>query len=85
MWTNEGEDLYLTADRSQVVPADDPNAAFLLVAKGGQIPMEEAERYGLTGDQGDQDAAEAPEEDEKAKAATPNKAKATAPENKGKA
>lgn len=86
MWTNDGDDLYVTDDRSEVVSADDPRAAFLLVAKGGQITIEEAQRYGLTGEQSSQaqpEAPEAPEADEKAKAATVNKAKAN-PTNKSK-
>jgi hypothetical protein len=77
MWTNDGDDLFLTADRSAVVDANDPRAAFLLVARGGQIPIDEAEKYGLTGDQG----STAPATDE----ATDAKAKPTAPDNKAKA
>lgn len=77
MWTNEGASIWLTADKSLIVPEGDPRAAFLLVAAGGQIPIEEAERYGLAGD------LTAPPEDEKAKAAQPNKAR-PAPDNKSK-
>lgn len=40
--------LYLTADKAKVVEEGDPEAAFLLVGEGGQIPQEEAEKYGLT-------------------------------------
>jgi hypothetical protein len=73
MWTNDGDDLFLTADRSAVVDASDPRAAFLLVARGGQIPIDEAEKYGLTGDATDAKAKAAPEN--KLKAAPANKAK----------
>jgi hypothetical protein len=41
--------LYVTADRSRVVEEDDPQAAMLLVAEGGEIQDEEAARLGLTG------------------------------------
>lgn len=41
--------VYVTADRSRVVPETNPDAAYLLVAEGGTLPMDEAERYGLTG------------------------------------
>lgn len=71
MWTNDGDDLYLNGDRTKVVAQDDPEAAFLLVASGGQLPLDEAEKYGLTG------------EKTKAKPAPDNKAK-SAPENKSK-
>jgi hypothetical protein len=72
MWTNEGPNLYLTADRLTVVEEGDTRAAFLLVAHGSQIPDEDAEKYGLTGDA-------------KAKAEPPpNKLKAESPPNKGK-
>jgi hypothetical protein len=71
MWTNDGPNLYLTEDRATVVQADDPRARYLLVASGSQIPLEEAEKYGLT--------------KAKAKDAPDNKAKADAPANKGKA
>lgn len=49
--------LYTTADRSRVVDEDDPEAAVLLVAEGGEISDEEAARLGLTGKR----AAKAPE------------------------
>lgn len=38
--------LYLDAE-GKVVEADDPSRAQLLVSKGGEIPMEDARRYGL--------------------------------------
>src|ERR1051325_346078 len=41
------ERLYLTADRSRVVKDGDPDAAFLLVCAGGQLPIAEARKYGL--------------------------------------
>jgi len=68
MWTNDGPALYLNADKSKVVAADSIEAAFLLVAAGGQLPESEAARWGLS---------------EKAKTPPPNKAK-TPPPNKGK-
>lgn len=79
MWTNDGPALYLSADKTKVVFADDPEAAFLLVASGAQLPLEEAEKYGLTGET---DAVQLTP-DEKAKLAQPNKAKAK-PDNKSK-
>lgn len=39
--------LYVNADRSKVVSEDSPEAAYLLVSEGGEIPEEEAKRYGL--------------------------------------
>lgn len=68
MWTNDGPALYVADDGQTVVEEGDPRAAFLLVAAGAQLPIEEAEKYGLT---------------EKARAAAANKAK-TAPPNKSK-
>lgn len=41
------ERLYVTADRSRVVSEGDPAAAFLLVAKGVEIPKEAVAKYGL--------------------------------------
>lgn len=40
--------LYLNRDKTGVVEEGDPEAAFLLVAEGGELPHEEAEKYGLT-------------------------------------
>lgn len=77
MWTNEGPDLWLTADRLTIVDAGDIRAAFLLCAAGSQIPLDQAEKYGLTADR--KAAA-----DEKAKAAAANKLKQQPPANKGK-
>jgi hypothetical protein len=51
MWTNQGDDIYINADKSAVVPGDSTEAAYLLVAKGGQISTEEAQKYGLVGSQ----------------------------------
>lgn len=48
MWTNNGPALWLTEDKSTIVPAGDSAARWQLVCEGGQIPIEEAERYGLT-------------------------------------
>lgn len=42
-----GRRLYLTADRSRAVPADDPDARFLLCTEGGEIDRGEAARLGL--------------------------------------
>lgn len=38
---------YLTADKTKAVKAGDPEAAFLLVAKGGAIAPEVARHYGI--------------------------------------
>jgi hypothetical protein len=77
MWTNEGPSLYWDSEKQTIVLEGDSRAAWLLVATGGQLPLEEAERYGLTDDR--KKAAEA----EKAAAAKANKAK-SAPDNKAK-
>jgi hypothetical protein len=44
------ENIYVTSmgEGGKVVPGDDPAAGFLLVAAGGEIPDELADRYGLT-------------------------------------
>jgi len=76
MWTNDGPALYWDSEKQQIVLEGDSRAAWLLVAAGGQLPLAEAERYGLTADR---KAAAA----EKAKDAQPNKAK-SAPDNKAK-
>lgn len=39
--------LYLTADKATVVEENDPRAAYLLVGKGSQLLVSEAERLGL--------------------------------------
>ena len=41
------ERICLNADKTQIVECGSPEAAFLLVAKGGTISMEDAEKYGL--------------------------------------
>lgn len=45
------ERLCVTAD-GRVTDQDDPAAIRLLVSKGGQIPIEEARRYGLIAEKG---------------------------------
>jgi len=70
MWINDGPSLYLDAKQQEVVKEGDPRASFLLVAAGGQLSDEEAEKWGLI-------------DDEKKKSAPPNKAK-DAPPNKSK-
>jgi hypothetical protein len=78
MYTHNGPPLYVTADRTTVVPAGDPRAAYLLIVDGATMSDEDAERWGLTGD-----AAKA--KAEKAKdTPPPNKAKADEPPNKAK-
>ena len=47
MWVNDGPSLYLDAKQQAVVPEGDPRASFLLVAAGGQLSDEEAEKWGL--------------------------------------
>jgi hypothetical protein len=46
MWQSPNR-LYLNRDRTKVVPAGSPEQAHVLVAAGGEIPVAEAERYGL--------------------------------------
>lgn len=77
--------LYLDRD-GNVVEADDPNRATLLIGEGGALLLDDAVRYGLANPDGTaiqrQPAAEQPE-GEKAQAVPPaNKARARAPENK---
>lgn len=45
LWTSDRR-LYLDKD-GKVVEANDPTKQRLLVAQGGTIPLEDAERYGL--------------------------------------
>lgn len=40
--------VFLNADRTQAVPAGHPDAAFLLVGRGGTISDEQAKKYGIT-------------------------------------
>jgi len=90
MWTNDGPNLYLTADQSTVVQEDDPRARYLLVAQGGQLPIADAERYSLTGGAAEKatksgDDVGARESEAKRKAEpTPNKLKQPLPANKSK-
>lgn len=42
------ETIWLSADRDEALPDGHPNAAFLLGTAGKRIPLEEAERLGLT-------------------------------------
>jgi hypothetical protein len=39
--------MFLNADKSAVVDADSPDAAFLFVAEGQTVSDEDAEKYGL--------------------------------------
>lgn len=39
--------LYLNADKTKVVEEGDPEAAYVLVAAGGRIHLEDAEKFGL--------------------------------------
>jgi hypothetical protein len=71
MFTNTtGKRLYLNADKSKVVEEDSEEAAHLLVGVDGEIPIEEAEQYGLT---------------KKAKPTAESKAVDGPPEDKGSA
>lgn len=38
---------YLNADKTAIVEEGSPDAAWLLVAEGGEIAQEEADKYGL--------------------------------------
>lgn len=42
--------LYLNADRTKVVDEGSEDAAFLLVREGGVLSAEDAERYGISGE-----------------------------------
>jgi hypothetical protein len=61
----------------------DSRAAWLLVAHGGQIPIDEAEKYGLTGDQGSTAPTDEPT-DAKAKQPRQTTRLKAAPTNKAK-
>jgi hypothetical protein len=90
VWTNHGDAIYVNADKSAVVPGDSPEAAYLLVAEGGTLPLAEAQKYDLIGtnlpDRGrgrskapGPDVAREEDEDEALR-----KAKKDVPENKGR-
>lgn len=49
------ERLWLTEDRQRVVPEGDPAARFLFATPGTRIHAEDARRYGLVSDAGDQE------------------------------
>src|SRR6185436_4884715 len=51
-YIHEGDSLYLAADQETVVPEGDPRAAYLLVAAGGTLPDDLAEKHGLKGKAG---------------------------------
>lgn len=77
MWTNDGPNLYWDSEKQQVVEEGDPRARWLLCAHGSQIPLAEAERYGLT--------VKRKAEAEKSKDdPPPNKLKSEPPANKAK-
>lgn len=61
--------LHVNSDKSKVVPEDHPDAAYLLVAEGGELSDEEAAKYGL--DKGKK--AESKPAENKAEAAPANK------------
>jgi hypothetical protein len=65
--------LFLTADKERVVEDGDVAARFLLVGQGGELPMAEAERYGLVKPKSEEKATKGPTED---KALPPPKNKA---------
>lgn len=70
MFTNTtGKPIYVNADKSAVVDGDSAEAAFLLVGPDGQIPREEADKYGLTAEPKKTRDAEAgkPDKSDKAK------------------
>jgi hypothetical protein len=71
MWTSDRR-LYLDKD-GKVVEADDPARQSLLIAAGGSMPLEAAQRYGLIEVTTEVKAKGAPEN--KAKAPAANKAK----------
>jgi hypothetical protein len=72
MWTNEGPNLYLTEDKSEVVKEGDPRARFMFCATGSQVPEDEARKYGLISDKA------------KPEPAAETKLKAEPPPNKAK-
>lgn len=66
--------LFVTADRERVVDEGDPEAAFLLVAPGGSLPIEDAKRYGLIKPEAEPEPK--PEPEPETKAVQPDKDKA---------
>jgi hypothetical protein len=69
------ERIYVNADRSAVVPEDSPDAAFLLVGEGGELPDEDAAKYGLTKRERTEAKAEADETNEQTVTRTPTRAR----------
>jgi hypothetical protein len=51
-YVHEGDSLYLAADQETVVEEGDSRAAYLLVAEGGTLPDDVAEKHGLKGKAG---------------------------------
>jgi hypothetical protein len=66
MWISDRR-LFLTADKGRVVEDGDVEARFLLVGQGGELPMAQAERYGLLKPKAEEKATEAPTEDKAVK------------------
>jgi hypothetical protein len=63
--------LFHTADKSRVVEADSPDAAYLFVSEGQTVSDEDAERFGLEApDAGDEAEGDETEESADAKAAS---------------
>lgn len=77
-YIHNGDNVYLDAD-GNVVKAGDPNAATLLVARGGALSEDDAQKYGLLKPADDVDV---DDNEPKARAAAPNRARATEPPNK---
>jgi hypothetical protein len=72
MYLHKGENLYLTDDQ-QVVKADDPRAATLLIATGCTMPEDEARRYGLMKDPDQAKQSSGPHDNKSSKATKENK------------
>lgn len=70
--------LCLTADRTTVVDENDPRSAWLLVAKGCELPLNIAKQYGLIDSEGNPIEPES----KAIEAAPENKAVIMPPENK---
>lgn len=73
MWINNGPALWLDAKQQEVVPDGDPRASFLLVAAGGQLPEDEARKWGLLKDETGQAYKAMPAPENKIKPAPVNK------------
>jgi hypothetical protein len=68
--------LYVNADKSKVVEEDSPDAAYLLVGKGGTVSDDDAKKYNLSAPKKTEVTEVTPEAEAKREPAPANKAEA---------